>query len=251
MKQITGKRSFAKVRDKLKKKLGRPPNRSELFGACYVKSNENSSTPNEKSSEDALHKYLEMQERSKQLVEGTKDPIDRNDIFAQTMGPDKPGHVRMMGKGICPSDIWGEIPRSTSNRLLMEQQSRIKELETMLLGQQRCGASQVPSRQQGLLVDSLSSHASTNLRLTVGAYVSLKSLFDPEKNVAKGRINSINPCTEVGGQILGSNWCEVNVKVILKPEEELIRPYENLQKIEDTLGEMIAWPCHLIIRSED
>ncbi|KAL8457565.1 hypothetical protein ACS0TY_035432 [Phlomoides rotata] len=62
--QITRKRSFAKVQDKLKKKLGRPPHRSELFGACYVKSNENSTNPNEKSSEDALRKYLEMQERN-------------------------------------------------------------------------------------------------------------------------------------------------------------------------------------------
>ncbi|KAL8482859.1 hypothetical protein ACS0TY_025771 [Phlomoides rotata] len=192
-----------------------------------------------------------MQERNNQLAESTEDPIDRNDVFAQTMGPDRPGHVRMMGKGICPSDIWGEIPRSTSNRLLMEQQSRIKELEAMLLGQQRSGASQVPSRKQGLPVNSLSNHATTNLPLTVGAYVSLKSLFHPKKIVAKGRINSLNPCIEVGGQILGSNWCEVNVKVILEPEEELIRPYENLQKIEDILGEMIAWPCHLVIHSSE
>ncbi|KAL8457566.1 hypothetical protein ACS0TY_035433 [Phlomoides rotata] len=85
----------------------------------------------------------------------------------------------------------------------------------------------------------------------VGAYVFLKSLFDLKKIVAKGRIKSINPCIEVGGQILGSNWYEVNVKVILEPEEELIRPYENLQKIEDTLGEMIAWPCHLVMHNED
>ncbi|KAL8494280.1 hypothetical protein ACS0TY_025178 [Phlomoides rotata] len=58
-------------------------------------------------------------------------------------------------------------------------------------------------------------------------------------------------CLHIVILILGSNWCEVNVKVILEPEEELIRPYENLQKVEDTLGEMIAWPCHLVIRSED
>ncbi|KAL8485729.1 hypothetical protein ACS0TY_027858 [Phlomoides rotata] len=57
MEQITGKRSFAKVRAKLTKKLGQPPKRSELFGACYVKPNENSSNANEKSSGDALHKY--------------------------------------------------------------------------------------------------------------------------------------------------------------------------------------------------
>ncbi|KAL8482702.1 hypothetical protein ACS0TY_025660 [Phlomoides rotata] len=67
----------------------------------------------------------------------------------------------------------------------MEQQSRIKELETMLLGKQICGASQVPSRQQELPVNSLSNHATTNLPLTVVAYVSLKSLFDQKKIVAK------------------------------------------------------------------
>ncbi|KAL8523554.1 hypothetical protein ACS0TY_013501 [Phlomoides rotata] len=210
MMQITGKRSFAKIQDKL----------------------------------------LEMQERNNQLAEGVVYPIGPNDVFAQIMGPDWPGHVRMMGKGVCRSDVWGELPRNTSNHILKEQQSRITQLETMLLAQQRCGDPQVPSKQHGLSFNSLSNCATTNLPLMVGAYVTLKSLFDPNKVVAKGCINSIDPCSEVGGQLLGSKWCEVNVKVVFEHEEELIRPYGNLKKFAHVLGEMIAWPCNLVTPSE-
>ncbi|KAL8512708.1 hypothetical protein ACS0TY_018998 [Phlomoides rotata] len=248
MKQIPGKRSFAQIRHKLTKELGRSPKRYELFGVCFVKPNEESSnTLNEESSDDASRKYLEIQARNYQLAEGSEDPIGPIDVFAQIMGPGRPGHVRMMGKGICPSDVWGE---RTSNRILKEQQSRITQLET-LLTQQRCGDSQVPSTQHGLLANSLSRRAATNIPLRVGAYVSLKSLFDPNKIVAKGCINNINPCAEVGGHLLGANWCEINVKVVLEPEEELIRPYGNLQKIEHVLGEMIVWPCNLVTPSEN
>ncbi|KAL8465792.1 hypothetical protein ACS0TY_035047 [Phlomoides rotata] len=250
MKQVTGERSFAQIRHKLTKELGRPPKRYELFGVCFVKPNESSNTLNEESSDDASRKYLEMQARNYQLAEGSGDPIGPNDVFMQTMGPDRHGHVRMMGKGICPSDVWGQLPKSTSNRILKEQQSQITQLEA-LLTQQRCGDSQVPSTQHGLLANSLSKRAATNLPLRVGAYVSLKSLFDPNKSVAKGCIYNINPCSEVGGHLLGENWCEVNLKVVLEPEEELIRPYGNLQKIEHVLGEMIVWPCNLVTPSEN
>ncbi|KAL8476900.1 hypothetical protein ACS0TY_029267 [Phlomoides rotata] len=242
MEQITGKKSFAQIQDKLTKELGRPPNRYELFGVCYVKSNEESSNSNEKPNDDASRKYLEMQERNNQLAEGFVDPIGQNDVFAQIMGPGRSGHVRMMGKDVCRSDVWGELPRNTSNRILKEQQSRITQLETMFLAQ-------VPSKQHGLSLNSLSNCATTNLPLTVGAYVTLKSLFDPNKVVAIGYINSIDPCPEVGGQLLGSNWCEVNVKVVFE-HGELIRPYGNLQKFAHVLGEMIAWPCNLVTPSE-
>ncbi|KAL8471300.1 hypothetical protein ACS0TY_028814 [Phlomoides rotata] len=65
-----------------------------------------------------------------------------------------------------------------------------------------------------------------------------------------GCINSIDPSSEVGGQLLGSNWCEVNVKLVFEPEEELIRPYDNLQKFPHVLREMIAWPCNLVYPRE-
>ncbi|KAH6760422.1 hypothetical protein C2S51_017371, partial [Perilla frutescens var. frutescens] len=127
-------------------------------------------------------KLAAMQEYTNQLPEGYNDPIGPSDVFAQVMGQDKSGHVRMLGQGICPSDVWGESPRYSSNHLLMQKELRILELEAML------------SAQQG--------------------YVS-------------------------------QNWCEVYVMSVLELEETLIRPYGKFQKLKDTFGEMIAWPCSL------
>ncbi|XP_047947742.1 uncharacterized protein LOC125193860 [Salvia hispanica] len=45
-----------------------------------------------------------MVERSSQLPEGAEDQIAPNYIFFQIMGKDKPGQVRMMDKGVCPTD---------------------------------------------------------------------------------------------------------------------------------------------------
>ncbi|KAH6798267.1 hypothetical protein C2S52_022821 [Perilla frutescens var. hirtella] len=79
-----------------------------------------------------------------------------------------------------------------------------------------------------------------------GMNVLLKSLFNPTKIVAKGYVRNTDPSTVVGGQMLGLNWCEVNVQVIVDPEERLIRPYNNLQMLSETKGAMIAWPCNLV-----
>ncbi|KAL8509014.1 hypothetical protein ACS0TY_016270 [Phlomoides rotata] len=50
----------------------------------------------------------------------------------------------------------------------------------------------------------------------------------------------------MGGQALGENWCQVPVKVVLQPEEPLIRPYEYCQTLEDAHVGMVAWPCSLV-----
>ena len=76
--------------------------------------------------------------------------------------------------------------------------------------------------------------------------VSLKSLFDPTKIVAKGYLRSLNPLDEVGGQALGPNWCEIQIQVAMSPREQLIRPYDLQQTIQDALGAPVAWPCHLV-----
>lgn len=57
---------------------------------------------------------------------------------------------------------------------------------------------------------------------------------------------TFDPSTKVGGQMLGLNWCEVNVQVIVEPTEQLIKLYDSLQNLSQALGEMIAWPCYLV-----
>ncbi|KAG6418780.1 hypothetical protein SASPL_120985 [Salvia splendens] len=190
--------------------------------------------------------YTEMAECSDQLPEGSDDAISPNDVFAQVMGKDKPGHVRMMGKGVCPSDIWNGTSKSTSNRLLMEYKEKNARLEPMLETQQRICASQVHKGQDVRNVSESSSLNPTSTEVDqVGTYVSLRSIFT-NKVVAKGCIYSIDPNAKVGGQALGLNWCEINVKVVVEPQEQLIKPYENFQELSQTVGHMIAWPRSLV-----
>lgn len=64
--------------------------------------------------------------------------------------------------------------------------------------------------------------------------------------MAKGCLHSIDPNAQVGGQALGDNWCQVHVQVVLQPEEQLIRPYDYCQTLEDAHGGMVAWPGTLV-----
>ncbi|KAG6390521.1 hypothetical protein SASPL_148259 [Salvia splendens] len=82
-----------------------------------------------------------MEDCSDQSLEGSDDAIAPDDIFAQIMGKDRPSHVRMMGRGVRPSDLWNETSKSTSNRLLVEYREKIEWLEARLALQERvCGS---------------------------------------------------------------------------------------------------------------
>ncbi|KAG6400802.1 hypothetical protein SASPL_137645 [Salvia splendens] len=102
-----------------------------------------------------------MAEYRDQLSEGSEDVIAPNDIFAQVVGKDKPGQVRMMGQGVCPSDVWNGTPINTSDRLLSEYREKIARLEAMLGAQQRPCASQADGRSNAIASESLSLRSTT------------------------------------------------------------------------------------------
>ncbi|XP_027156135.1 uncharacterized protein LOC113756794 [Coffea eugenioides] len=142
------------------------------------------------------------------------------------VGQDKHGHVRLFSDGVNPTDLWEDITsRNTCYHISVQQQSTLVRLEERL------------QRQD----DEIAS-----LKKMVGNMVSLKSLFDPTKIVAKGYLRSLNPLDEVGGQALGPNWCEIQIQVAMSLREQLIRPYDLQQTIQDALGAPISWPCHLV-----
>ncbi|XP_073158827.1 protein STRUBBELIG-RECEPTOR FAMILY 3-like isoform X2 [Henckelia pumila] len=106
-----------------------------------------------------------------------------------------------------------------------------------------------------LLDDELSVHVSdcglaplisSGAISQIGCSVSIKSLLHSMKVVAKGVVRSMDLNIKVGRQMLGPNWCEIQVLVVLEKEESLIRSYDLLQKFGDALKGMIAWPCHLV-----
>ncbi|KAG6405785.1 hypothetical protein SASPL_133379 [Salvia splendens] len=87
-----------------------------------------------------------MEDCSDQSLEGSEDAIAPDDIVAQIMGKDRPGRVRMMGRGVRPSDLWNETSKSTSNRLPVEYREKIERLEARLATQERVCCSQADTR---------------------------------------------------------------------------------------------------------
>ncbi|KAL6623043.1 hypothetical protein ACP70R_032922 [Stipagrostis hirtigluma subsp. patula] len=78
--------------------------------------------------------------------------------------------------------------------------------------------------------------------LQVGDEAILYAVLRSEHPVAKGIIISTNANTLVGGQRLGREFCEVVVKVVLKRDAMLPRPYADMEKMADAHLMSIAWP---------
>ncbi|KAG5524801.1 hypothetical protein RHGRI_031458 [Rhododendron griersonianum] len=98
------------------KNLSHDPSRAHLFLTCF--------TDNGKE---------KMKELSKQVPEGELDSSSPNDVFSQAMGKEKSGNVRMYGLGVCPSDVWGEVPSSgTSYRMSMEWKTELDKTNKKL-----------------------------------------------------------------------------------------------------------------------
>ncbi|KAK3006817.1 hypothetical protein RJ639_016651 [Escallonia herrerae] len=199
----------------------------------------------------------QMHEKREKLSEGSQDLPAENDILSQVVGKDKYGRVRMYGLGVSQSDVWGQIPsRKQSQRIAMEWKenceqmeerfnNRIDELKSMFLRHRGREESQSDACSPATSINHRPQMTSTQLPrpFRVRDVVCLKSIMNPSETVAKGIIQSIDPSTEVGGEELGPNWCEVSIQVAVKKDERLIRSYGFHKTIYDAYGATVAWPC--------
>ncbi|KAK2976387.1 hypothetical protein RJ640_008097, partial [Escallonia rubra] len=199
----------------------------------------------------------QMNEKREKLPEGSQDVPSENDILAQVMGKDKYGRVRMYGLGVSQSDVWGRLPsRKQSHRIAMEWKAnceqmeerfnnRIDELKSMFLRHRGREESISETSSPATSINHRPQITSTQLLrpFRVRDVVCLKSLMNPSETVAKGIIQSIDPSTQVGGEELGPNWCEVSIQVAVKKDERLIRSYGFHKTIYDAYGATVAWPC--------
>jgi len=71
-------------------------------------------------------------------------------------------------------------------------------------------------------------------------------LFWPEA-VAKATIISTNPTNILGGHPLGKQYCEVVVKVVIKRDTVLPRPYGDIETLADATSMPIQWPYNRVI----
>ncbi|CAI9106506.1 OLC1v1005682C1 [Oldenlandia corymbosa var. corymbosa] len=182
--QKTGQTSFARVEHKMTKENGRPPSRVELLHACFLDSNGDSNPT-------ILSANANMQERNSDVQENfddSSDLIDQDDISAQSLRQCQSNTMQMVTKEISQSNAQGTV-QNTSKHLRIEEQGN--------------------ASQRSLQLHDIPNQNTPTPVITVGSYVSLKSVNDPTKIVAKGCIESMDPSKEVGGHVLGPNWCEV------------------------------------------
>ncbi|KAM0029293.1 putative transposase, Tnp1/En/Spm [Helianthus debilis subsp. tardiflorus] len=79
------------------------------------------------------------------------------------------------------------------------------------------------------------------ITLKVGDEVFLKNILNSTETVARGRVQNLDPNDLVGGTEIGPEWYEVNVKVPIKKDENLVRSYGLFSTIQDCIGVSIAW----------
>jgi hypothetical protein len=80
----------------------------------------------------------------------------------------------------------------------------------------------------------------------VGKEVTLYALFRLEV-VAKATVISTNPLNVLRGQPLGRHYCEVVVKVVIKRDTVLPRPYDDIETLANAKSMPIQWPYDRVI----
>ncbi|KAJ0450388.1 putative transposase, Tnp1/En/Spm [Helianthus annuus] len=155
------------------------------------------------------------------------------------------------GLGVRAADVWGVIPsRSACHRENIQLKSQCEELTSTVV-QLRTQVSEMEGSRGGSSVQPLASQHFPNVtnghqRLRVGDEVFLKSILNSTEIVARGRVQSLDPNDVVGGTKIGPEWCEVNVQLPIKKDENLVRPYGLFSTIQDCIGTSIAWPYPFI-----
>ncbi|XP_060968083.1 uncharacterized protein LOC115715614 isoform X4 [Cannabis sativa] len=267
----TGRKSFAQLRALQKPDGASTPTRATMFKICYAKKKK--SVISEKTKEA----MLQLQEKQ-QLNEDASKEKTMNDTFSEVMGREKHGSVRMYGFGVCPSDVWKD--KSTWKRNQNEYvdvleakvddlESEVQNLKTILNNQNNGnGASSLQVQAIHHSDKATSSHLDTNVNtalaketrsqwfsssqydtpiIEVGELVNIKSVTSEPETIAIGIVCSNDPSKEVGGKKIGSSFFEVIVKVSIKPDEQLIKPYGLFKTIGQVVGASIAWPTAFLI----
>lgn len=249
----TGPISFARVLKKQTKKLERVPRQSEFFKHCYTKKDGTQAevvqtTINEISEKESENPNLATEFRS------------INDSYAQVMGQDKNGKVRMLGAGVCPSMVFNNISTRGADqmKLIKKLQEQNNQLQTEV-NQLRSNALHAPINEsinndqrfedltpilQVARREDWSFPSSDNVEgsFKIGESICLKSIIKPTETIALGLLYSTDPSKEVGNQELGTDHWEVYIEVAVNPQERLVRSCAQYKNIGQAVGDYIAWP---------
>ncbi|XP_071728856.1 uncharacterized protein [Rutidosis leptorrhynchoides] len=130
MVQVTGKKSYARIREELKAKEGKSPTRMTMFKKCFSRGGATKC-------EAAKSAIKTMDDLTKDLPEEKVDAPGPDDVFAQVVDNNKYGAADMYGLGVRQADLWGNIPSrnavlienvklKSDNEVLVEENTNLK-----------------------------------------------------------------------------------------------------------------------------
>ncbi|KAK4413185.1 hypothetical protein Salat_2731000 [Sesamum alatum] len=126
-----GKRSFALVKEIMRKKLGRYPNGAELFEKCYFRED---GSPTSAMVQEAIEQMKQLEGQQTENLDDNDGVHNRDDTFAKVMGANKHGHVCMYGMGVTPADIYGNVTSRDANyRMAMEYKDKYLQVHSYVV----------------------------------------------------------------------------------------------------------------------
>ncbi|XP_020080546.1 uncharacterized protein LOC109704191 isoform X7 [Ananas comosus] len=125
-KQVTlhtaGSKSFARIREEERKNKGILPTRAELFKITHI--HKDGAPVNA----ECASKISDIDKITMDNPEKAKKALKEGDLFLEVFGKERHGHVRGLGLGPCPTDIWSSMPsRATSVRMAYEAKRKAEE----------------------------------------------------------------------------------------------------------------------------
>ncbi|XP_071739815.1 uncharacterized protein [Rutidosis leptorrhynchoides] len=208
--QVTGKKSFARIREEHKTSFGREPTRVDKFKKCF-----------------------------------TNGSADGEAATVLVMGRNNSGSAQTYGLGVRTKDLWGVVHGRSAVR---KENAQFKCDKAELENENSRLKAQLARKNNGSGVENEGSghqdNGSVVKRLTVRDEVYVKSITNNE--VARRKLVSIDSTTVVLQTEFGAGWCEVELQVAIERNKVLFRPYEHIRYIHDVIGMSTAWPTALI-----
>ncbi|CAA7051756.1 unnamed protein product [Microthlaspi erraticum] len=192
---------------------------------------------------DAASKIAKEIMQSVAASESSLNP--KEDTLAQILGPDNPGRLRAMGRGMSLSKLACFQVKSKyvsdMQQTQVQLQLQVNELQEAL--------EKLNSNRAEADVGENSAQRSVNQRTKPKCI-----LFDwagSEYKVAEGRILSFDHMDFINSIPLGPNSVKVLVEMAVNGDAFLWRPAQNMLCISQAVGETIAWPQNCVVALEE
>ncbi|XP_013743057.1 uncharacterized protein LOC106445946 [Brassica napus] len=187
---------------------------------------------------DAADKIEKATEFIRSDHQGSSSSNPKEDTLTQILGPDNPGRLRAMGRGMSVSKLaFFEV----KNKYVTEMQQTQNKLKQQVEELQEALAKMNSRRPESEEGENSAPRSVTN-NWTPQPKCILYDWCDKECKVAEGRFLSSDEMEFVNNVPLGPNSVKVVVETAIEVDAFLWRPAPKIYTIGQAVGETVAWP---------